>query len=258
MFNVYNDLYLGKANPAGGGGGSEPINKTKYGATIDSFLGDVNENGVLQQPTEAFSLNFNGVVDLADGALGYKFYYDKKVTSVNFPDLTTVSGQFPLQYAFYSGTEIKSVSFPKLTTISGTSAMQYAFNSCSKCTSYDFSKLATITAEYAFARAFNYNQILTRIDFPALSSMAVANVFQYGFNSSTALEDIYFNALTTTSFGNVKSQFTNMMQNTGTNTTHTIHFPSNIESQVQALTGYPLFGGTSGYVTLAFDLPATS
>ena len=48
-----------------------------------------------------------------------------------------------------------------------------------------------------------------------------------------------------------------MMQNTGTTTTHTLHFPSNLESTIQGLTGYPLFSGTSGYVVCAFDLPAT-
>jgi hypothetical protein len=49
-----------------------------------------------------------------------------------------------------------------------------------------------------------------------------------------------------------------MMQGTGSTVTHTIHFPSNLESTIQTLTGYPLFGGTSGKVVLAFDLPATS
>jgi hypothetical protein len=49
-----------------------------------------------------------------------------------------------------------------------------------------------------------------------------------------------------------------MMSSTGTSVTHTIHFPSNMETTISTLTTYPLFGGTSGYVTLAFDLPATS
>ena len=49
-----------------------------------------------------------------------------------------------------------------------------------------------------------------------------------------------------------------MLSNTGNLTTHTIHFPSNLESTIQGLTGYPNFGGTSGYVVLIFDLPATS
>ena len=75
----------------------------------------------------------------------------------------------------------------------------------------------------------------------------------------TALRDVYFNGLRTTSFGaTYKTQFTNMMQGTGTSVTHTLHFPSNMEATISTLTGYPLFGGSSGYVVCAFDLPATS
>lgn len=36
----------------------------------------------------------------------------------------------------------------------------------------------------------------------------------------------------------------------------TVHFPSNLESTIQGLAGYPNFGGTN--TTLLFDLPATS
>ena len=39
--------------------------------------------------------------------------------------------------------------------------------------------------------------------------------------------------------------------------TVTIHFPSNLQSTISQLDGYPLFGGESGYIVLAFDLPAT-
>ena len=73
-----------------------------------------------------------------------------------------------------------------------------------------------------------------------------------------ALTDVYFPALTTTSFGSRVNQFFSMMSSTGTNVTHTLHFPSNLESTIQGLQGYPTFGGTSGYVVCAFDLPATS
>jgi hypothetical protein len=37
-----------------------------------------------------------------------------------------------------------------------------------------------------------------------------------------------------------------------------VHFPSNLSSTISGLTGYPLFGGASGKVTLLFDLAATS
>ena len=49
-----------------------------------------------------------------------------------------------------------------------------------------------------------------------------------------------------------------MLIGTGNTKTHTLHFPSNLETTIQGLTGYPLFGGTSGYVVLSFDLTQTS
>ena len=86
---------------------------------------------------------------------------------------------------------------------------------------------------------------------------AVDNIFMpytRMFAGFTQLTDIYFSALKTTS----NISLTDLLSNSGTNVIHTLHFPSNLESKIQSLGGYPLFGGTSGYVVCAFDLPATS
>ena len=74
------------------------------------------------------------------------------------------------------------------------------------------------------------------------------------FAGFTQLTDIYFSALKTTS----NIFLTDLLHGSGTNVIHTLHFPSNLESKIQSLGGYPLFSGTSGYVVCAFDLPATS
>ena len=148
----------------------------KYGASIDTFLGNVDANGVLQPSVEMPDLLFTGVTDVASYGLYYRFVLSR----------------------------VKSVSFPNLTTISGSNGCYYMFSAC------------------------------------------------------TSLTDVYFPALTTTSFGSNVNQFNSMLATTGNTTTHTLHFPSNLESTISNLTGYPLFGGTSGYVVCAFDLPATS
>ena len=49
----------------------------KYGANINTFLGDVDANGVLQQSTEQSDLVFTGVKDVADYGLNYKFSFAK-------------------------------------------------------------------------------------------------------------------------------------------------------------------------------------
>ena len=80
----------------------------KYGANVNTFLGDVDANGVLQQSTEQSDLVFTGVKDVADYGLNNKFSF-AKVKSVSFPNLTTISGNSGCNYAFHSCTALTSV-----------------------------------------------------------------------------------------------------------------------------------------------------
>lgn len=256
-------LYIGdqKVCPAivTGGGTSE-----KYGASIDNMLGDVDANGSLQESTETFNLVFNGVKILEESyVLAYKFYRFSNLTGVSFPDLEIIqTGSYILQYAF-SNASITSISFPKLQTIYALGAFQAAFSFNSALTQVDFPELTTITGaavtdgQTAFSQCFTRCTSLAQISFPKLNLIDKASIFSNCFSYCTSIQHIYFNALKTTSFGSNVNQFNNMMTSTGTTVTHTIHFPSNLESTISGLTGYPLFGGTSGYVVLSFDLPAT-
>ena len=161
----------------------------------------------------------NGVASKRSGALtGNEF---SNITSVGF------SGML---YSFYNRSELKGhLDLSSLTTV-GSSGMQSIFNGCYNITSLDLSSLTSV------------------------GSYGVA----YSFNRCSKLTDIYFNSLTTTSFGSYTTQFRGILTNTGTSVTHTLHFPSNLESTISGLDDYPNFGGTSGYVVCAFDLPATS
>ncbi len=140
-------------------------------------------------------------------------------------------GIYALFSAFYGCTGIVSANMDALETCNTTSAMQSCFILCSNLVTASFKNLYQIYGSNALNTAFAY---------------------------ATKLEHIYFNSLTTSSFGSYTNQFSNMLQGTGSTTTHTLHFPSNLQSTIQTLTGYPNFGGTSGKVVLSFDLPATS
>lgn len=202
---------------------------SKYGCTINGIIGDIDGNGVLQLPAEQPDLVFNGVVDMADYALEYKFAREK-IKSVSFPNLTTLSGRNSLYECFYYCDLLTSVSFPNLTTISGNTSMQYCFFHC---------------------------EALTSASFPSLVNLSGIRCMANCFVGCPNITDIYFPALKTTSFGSQLNQFSNLLGQTGKGVIHTIHFPSNLETTIQGLTDYPLFGGTSGYVVLNFDLPAT-
>lgn len=263
---------------------------TKYGATGGTFLGDINGSGVLQKPTGgSTSITFTGVQDVAQGALSYKFYQANSIgavsfpalttvsaqysienafensstTSLSFPELTTVSGQYSMQYLCRDCANIQSINFPKLQTIGGSSSLRGAFNNASSLTSCGLPKLQTVSGNAALHSFLNGTSVVT-VSFPMLSSVTGTSVFTSCFANCKVITDIYFNSLTTTSFGSNLNQFNNMFNsNASAGTAATsgnvnVHFPSNLETTISSLTGYPLFGGASGRVTLLFDLPATS
>lgn len=153
----------------------------------------------------------------------------KTLNGSEFSDITSVA-DYGLYYAFYNRPGlIGNLNLSSITSI-GQYGLYEAFYVCNGIESVNLSSL-------------------TSIGYYGLG---------YAFQGCSYLTDIYFNSLTTTSFGNYTNQFYSMMDGTGRAITHTIHFPSNLESTISGLSGYPLFGGRSGYVVCAFDLPATS
>lgn len=175
------------------GGSSE-----KYGATVDTFLGDVDASGVLQIPTAQTDLVFAGVTDLANFALQYKFYENPTISSASFPQLVQISGtnalyncfrnapieniSFPVLqsvtgesglYSVCSSTSasIQSVSFPALTTVSGGSCFSSAFSNCGEITSASFPALEEITGSVAFSTCFASCSALTSVSFPKLKKI---------------------------------------------------------------------------------------
>ena len=193
---------------------------------------EVSAQGVYQVPTSSFIFSLpSNATDVGDYALYYAFYYCKGLTSIDLSSLTTVSGNRGLACAFYGCTGLTSIDLSSLATVSGSSAFYNAFQGCTGLTSVDLFSLTTVSGNGGFSGAFR---------------------------DCTGLTDIYFRALTTTSFGSYTNQFSSMLAGTGTTKTHTLHFPSNLQSTISGLQGYPNFGGTAGYVTCLFDLPATS
>ena len=235
------------------GGGSS----TKYGALVYTLLGDVNVNGVLQLPTEQSNLVFTDVTDVVDNGLYYKFARTG-VKSVSFPDLTSVSKASSFAGAFYGCSKLESASFPNLITITGTSGCSGMFSYTTAMTSVSLPELTTATGVSCMSSMFAYSGI-ANVSIPKLMALGSSCCLSM-FGGAENITNIYFNALTTTSFGSSVNQFANMFS-TGSGSTSgtiTMHFPSNLSSTIAGLTGYPNFGATTGILTLAFDLPATS
>lgn len=193
---------------------------------------EVTNNYYYSRPQQNYSFSLpSDALYLDNNALEKAFVKDSHLIEVSFPEIHSIL-LYGLYYTFDSCRNLTSANFPELSSIDYTQGMSYTFINCSA---------------------------LTSISFPMLDSIQGNNAMSYTFRNCTGLTSVSFPALTTTSFGSdYTNQFTGMMTGTGTSKTHTIHFPSNMESTISELTGYPNFGGTNGYIVLSYDLPATS
>lgn len=262
----------------------------KFGATIDNFLGNVAQDGSLEEAVGNLNIVFSGVTTLNNTALTGKFMYDtgynigntQLVKSVSFPDLKTITGQNALYETFKNQQLLESVSFPELETISST---QYAVSSCfygcsslknvsfqklktdsgnfnsfysmfSNCTNLEtvsFSSIESCSSREGFGYIFSNCSKLTSVDFSKLNSIPQRTVFKNAFSNCTSLTSVSFPSLKSTSFGSYTNQFSNMLSGV---TGCTVHFPSNLQSVIGSWSDVQNgFSGTNTVVL--FDLPAT-
>ena len=235
-------------------GGGTPA--TKFGATIDSFIGDVNENGVLGKVTKPTSLVFDGVKDIGAEACRNMFYYKANINDAVFPALTTISGGNACDSMFGFCSALKSVSFPALTTISGAIACSSMFNYCSALKSVSFPALTTISGGSVCSSMFSSCTALTSISLPALTTISGSSACSSMFGFCSALTSISFPALTTTSSDAFGSASWDYIFNNCTGLLE-IHFRADAQSTIEAMTGYADKWGAPSACTIYFDLIGT-
>lgn len=184
-----------KTAGGGGGGGSS----TKYGATINNLLGDVDANGVLQAPSgEATNLVFTGVKGIPISGFRYLFANNNSIGSVSFPDLENLDQSSSMLEAFSSSGSIISASFAKLATISGQSSFENAFASCSNITTVNFPELVTVSGYNSMYNSL-YSAGITNISFPKLTTASGMYCMYNLCSGCSHLTTISFPSLTTLS-----------------------------------------------------------
>ena len=261
--------------------GVVPANKNmdNLPAAIDSIAGITRtvKNGSYGCPTSpGFTFSLPSTAhDLNSHALDHAFATCNWITSADFSSLTKITGENALDHAFYQGHSFASFDFSSLTQVTGTDAFNSAFAS-TVITSADFSSVTTFGGGlYQFRSAFQYCTSLTSVDFSSLRGAGNTGCFNGAFTGCTSLTSVNFSSLTSvvgdgpfgsafkncralrtisfpalTSFGTTfTNQFSNMLSGV---TGCTLHFPAAAQAKVEALTGYPNFGGTNTVVL--FDL----
>ena len=255
------------------------VPKTKFGASVDTFLGNVDENGKYQVPTEPFTLDMSSVKSLPDYGLYYKFYRStvsgvltiglegdlsgnsaisccfqrcKGLTSVDLSSLTTVSGNSAMQDCFRYCDGITSANLSSLTTVSGNSAMQYCFYACKGLTSANLSSLTTVSGYMAMHSCFYDCKGLTSVDLSSLTTVSGSNAMSSCFNGCIGLTTISFPALTSIKNDGFGSAGYNYTFSKCTNLTE-IHFRADMQATIEAMSGYAdKWGATNA--TIYFSL----
>ena len=227
-------------------GGGAPA--TKFGASVDTWLGDVDENGVLQPTTWTGALNFAGVKKIASRALVYAFYENKGLTSVDLSSLQSVEIN-SLLYTFYNCNNITSVDLSSLQSVN-TSGMDHAFNNCKGLTSVNLSSLQSVKSNglyYTFADCNN----ITSVDLSSLQSVG-SNGLNSAFSACKILNSMSFPSLTdvqANSFGT--SLYAYVFRDCSALTE--IHFRADMQATIEAMSGYAdKWGATNA--TIYFDL----
>lgn len=175
----------------------ELVNKQKFGASIDNFLGNVDSEGVYNAPAEILDFVADGIKNIGKMAFYGTFTY-KSIASASFPILTAISDSNACYYMFgYS--KLSSVSFPVLNTISGENACYSMFSGCSKLSSVSFPALTTISGSNTCSSMFSSCFGLISVSFPVLTTISGVSACNFMFSACTSLTSASFPVLTTIS-----------------------------------------------------------
>lgn len=203
-------------------------------------------------------INLDGATDVGDYALEYAYANNIGITgTVDLSSLTTVSGDYGCASMCANCTGITSIDLSSLITITGKQSCNNMFYECTGLTgAVDLGSLTTISGRSGCIQMFMNCPGITNVNLSSLSVITGISCCANMFQNCYSLTSLSFPALTSTSFGSQTNQFVNLVKNI---TGITLHFPSNVQSVIEGLTGYSTtapFGAVSG--TVLFDLPATN
>ena len=230
----------------------EEVPKKKLGVSIDTFIGDVDENGTLLATTWTGALNFAGVTEIANDSLKYAFYGRLGITSVDLSSLQSV-GVYGLSSAFQDCKGITSIDLSSLQSMKDY-GLSSAFRGCTGITtSIDLSSLQSVGV-YGLSSAFQDCKGITSIDLSSLQSVETYGLSS-AFRGCTGITSISFPSLTSVysnSFGNIS--VTGAFRNCTALTK--IHFRADMQATIEAMSQYADKWGANN-ATIYFDLIGT-
>lgn len=153
------------------------VAKTKYGLSIDNFLGDVVDGTLSAAKGGAIVLDLTGITTIGSSALGYKFYRTNADVTVIAPNVTEVRDS-GFESAFL-GAASYTARFDNLESITAAYAFKDSFAGgvyTNPVFDVVFPRLKRINANYAFHGCFDGDVDLGNI-FPALEEIQGGMIF---------------------------------------------------------------------------------
>lgn len=154
------------------------VEKPKFGATVDAFLGNVDANGNYKRTTTPLYVNLTGVTSISMDALMYRFAETKEFDFAA-DDVTSVGWQ-GMSHAFFStggSYETNKISFANLEVVDQYCAFEQCLyaNGNEEYTTFNFPKLKVISGTRAFSKfAISYYGNVDDM-FPALEEISGEN-----------------------------------------------------------------------------------
>jgi hypothetical protein len=170
--------YATKIGEIQAGGGGAPA--TKFGVSIDDFIGSVDADGKYIAPgaDKETTLDLTGVKRMPGSGFAYKLYLSVSNITVLAPDLTKVESE-AFKHAFFGATKY-TARFDKLEQITAASAFEAAFaGGVYGNPEFDivFPALKIINGNYVFRDCFDDSIDLGKV-FPVLEEIKGNMIFR--------------------------------------------------------------------------------
>ena len=264
-------VYLGK-NPVGVGRIVEKkVAKTKFGCSVDNFIGDVDTDGEYVEPSGTFEVNLDGVKSIYLSSLNSRFFSNKGIKKFIANDLVKINSSCFADFA-YSASNLEEVHIDSLEIVDEMAVFSNAFSYCYNLKTATFAKLKKVAGVRAFEYCFRGLFLNAEEVFPALEeiseNLAFQNVFNFTANSVITLPKVKKITGATASYNSTfgsfyvqntvwnfpsATEFTGYIWNVGASYAGEIHFAAANREAIEACDGYANKWGFAG-ASLFFDL----
>lgn len=179
--------------------GNYYVEKTKYGLTVEGYIGNTDQDRMLQLPSLVGTPDFSKVKGfLRDNQFEYKFMNQQYITGTVKFGLTNPLHNYTLKHCFHNST-ITGFECSDLVNLGNEGTFQSVCELCGNLTTVSFPLLETITGAKSFYRAFKSCSNLYTASFPNLTSISGEQVFLEAFYGCGHLSNLEFDLLETVS-----------------------------------------------------------